>query len=113
MKRRSLLQLLGSIGVGAMIPTVSAKADRTALSIAQKGLNDREYWVSLLDKMAAPILDNISKQQLRKIMPMEVSPVFDSRDPGVGYLEAFGRLMSGLAPWLALPADNSSEGQLR
>ncbi|MGJ1265863.1 DUF2264 domain-containing protein [Sphingobacterium spiritivorum] len=113
MKRRSLLQLLGSIGVGAMIPTVSAKADRSALSIAQKGPNDREYWVSLLDKMAAPILDNISRQQLRKNMPMEVSPVFDSRDPGVGYLEAFGRLMSGLAPWLALPADNSSEGQLR
>jgi hypothetical protein len=29
------------------------------------------------------------------------------------YLEAFGRLLSGMAPWLALGNDNSAEGKLR
>ncbi|KKO90352.1 hypothetical protein AAW12_17080 [Sphingobacterium sp. Ag1] len=75
--------------------------------------NDRAYWVSVLHKMAAPILSNISKQQWRKNMPMEVSPTFDNRDPGVGYLEAFGRLLAGMAPWLALPDDVTEEGKLR
>jgi len=81
-------------------------------SISYAG-NDRAYWVSILSKMATPILDNISKQQWRKKMPMEVSPTFDNRDSGVGYLEAFGRLLAGMAPWLALPDDSSEEGKLR
>src|SRR5207253_340134 len=29
------------------------------------------------------------------------------------YLEAVGRTMAGLAPWLSLPDDNSSEGLMR
>jgi hypothetical protein len=75
--------------------------------------NDRTYWINELSKMATPILDNISKQTWRKNMPMVVSPTFDSRDPGVGYLEAFGRLIAGMALWLALPDDATSEGILR
>lgn len=31
----------------------------------------------------------------------------------MAYLECFGRLMSGIAPWLALPADATPEGSLR
>ena len=31
----------------------------------------------------------------------------------VTYLEAFGRLMAGMSPWLELGADTSEEGQLR
>lgn len=75
--------------------------------------DDREYWTSLLARIATPILENISRQTLRKNMPMEVSPTFDKRDPGVGYLEAFGRLLAGMAPWLALPDDSTKEGKLR
>lgn len=75
--------------------------------------NDRAYWVAILSKMASPILTNISKEQWRRNMPMEVSPTFDKRDPGVGYLEAFGRLLAGMAPWLALPDDGTDEGSVR
>src|SRR5690606_10920325 len=74
---------------------------------------DREYWVAVLSRIATPILENISKQELRKNMPMEVSPTTDKRDPGVGYLEAFGRLLAGMAPWLALTDDETNEGKLR
>ncbi|MDE6341088.1 MAG: DUF2264 domain-containing protein, partial [Muribaculaceae bacterium] len=31
----------------------------------------------------------------------------------VAYMETFGRLMAGLAPWLALPDDDSEEGRMR
>jgi hypothetical protein len=37
----------------------------------------------------------------------------DGRNPKVAYLECFGRLIAGIAPWLALPDDASPEGRLR
>jgi len=115
MKRRSVLKLFGGAGVGALTASLPMGVKASVLSdesISYAG-NDRAYWVSILSKMATPILDNISKQQWRKKMPMEVSPTFDNRDSGVGYLEAFGRLLAGMAPWLALPDDSSEEGKLR
>ncbi|UIR55460.1 DUF2264 domain-containing protein [Sphingobacterium sp. SRCM116780] len=115
MKRRLLLKLLGGAGLG----TLTTALPMDAKAIHQNGVddtiaeNDRAYWVKILTKIANPILSNISKQQLRKNMPMEVSPTFDNRDAGVGYLEAFGRLLAGMAPWLALPDDGTEEGELR
>jgi hypothetical protein len=76
-------------------------------------IDDRTYWVQLLSKMATPILENIAKQQLRENMPMELSPTYGTRATEVGYLEAFGRLIAGIAPWLALPDDNTPEGKIR
>jgi len=115
MKRRVLLKLLGGAGLGAFATSlaVEAKAKDSTSANRYYSDNDRAYWVSILHKMATPILSNISKQQWRKNMPMEVSPTFDSRDSGVGYLEAFGRLLAGMAPWLALPNDATAEGKLR
>lgn len=115
MKRRLLLKLLGGAGMGALATSFAgeAKANVTASERNNYRENDRAYWVSILHKMAAPILSNISKEQWRKNMPMEVSPTFDSRDPGVGYLEAFGRLLAGMAPWLELADDATEEGKLR
>lgn len=114
MKRRTVFKLLATGGIGSLISPVVGRAslDTLADGLMDKQ-NDREYWVSVLSRIATPILENISKQELRKNMPMEVSPTFDSRDPGVGYLEAFGRLLAGMAPWLALPDDSSVEGELR
>lgn len=43
-------------------------------------------------------------------MQVEVSPTWDGRDKDVTYMECFGRLMSGIAPWLSLPDDNTAEG---
>lgn len=75
--------------------------------------NDRSYWVNVLSKMAEPILSNISRGEFRKNMPIVVSPIFDNRDPSVGYLEAFARLLAGMAPWLGLADDETEEGKLR
>ncbi len=85
MKRRFLLKLLGGAGVGVLTASLPVEAKANSLDDKRNSTeNDRAYWVSILHKMAAPILSNISKEQWRKNMPMEVSPTFDSRDPGVG-----------------------------
>lgn len=74
---------------------------------------DRTYWINLLRDMASPVLDNMAEGNLQKNMLLEVSPNWDGRDKKVAYMETFGRLMAGIAPWLSLPDDESSEGKLR
>ena len=75
--------------------------------------SDREYWCELAYKMAQPVLENMAKGELQKNMQTEFSPSFDNRNRKVVYMETFGRLMAGIAPWLTLPDDDTAEGQQR
>jgi hypothetical protein len=85
------------------------------ISVMVKGQNDsdRKYWADLAYKISAPVLENMSKGELSKNMQLELSPTWDGRDKRVSYMEAFGRLIDGIAPWLALPDDNTTEGRQR
>lgn len=74
---------------------------------------DREKWVEMAYTISAPILENMSRGELQKNMKVELSPDWDGRDVKVTYMEAFGRLMAGLTPWLALPDDDTPEGVKR
>lgn len=75
--------------------------------------SDRDYWVALLNKIATPILEPMSRGQLKNTMPVALSPTWDKRPTDVAYMEALGRLLAGIAPFLALPADDSKEGKIR
>ena len=66
---------------------------------------DREYWCQEAYRMARPVLENMARSELQKNMQTEFSPSFDNRNRKVVYMETFGRLMAGIAPWLALPDD--------
>ncbi len=73
----------------------------------------REFFVASLIKIGDPVLTALSNNQLKTLMPIEKSPgAWDDRTH-VTYLEAFGRTLSGMAPWLELGADDTSEGKLR
>ncbi len=76
-------------------------------------LTDRAYWVSYADRLARPVLTAMAEGRLSSEMEVEVSPTWDGRDKRVTYMEAFGRLMAGIAPWLALPDDNTAESKQR
>lgn len=116
MKRRNFIwsSILGFAGAVGSANVQSRDAFSASLSEpeVQRG-NDHQYWVALLDKVATPVLDNMSKGLLVKNMKMQFSPTWDNRDARVGYMEAFGRLIAGIAPFLALPDDNSAEGKVR
>ena len=70
---------------------------------------DRELWAGVLYRMAAPVLSNLSEGKLQQNMLVEVSPTWDGRNKKVTYMECFGRLMAGLAPWISLPDDDTAE----
>lgn len=76
------------------------------------GLQDREYWLKMMTRIARPVLENLSKDQLKTVMPFESSSK-DIRRRKSSYLEAFGRTICGIAPWLELGADDTDEGKLR
>jgi len=81
--------------------------------LLKNGAADRSYWVDLLYKMAAPVLLNLEKDELRKNMTVKKAPTYDTRSIDVTYLEAVGRTLAGVAPWLELPDERTNEGKLR
>jgi hypothetical protein len=111
MQRRDFIKAMTTAGLAGAAP-IATQAGTTGKGPAT-GAEDRAYMTGLLSKIAAPVLDAMSKGALHKSFNLELSPTWDGRNPQVAYLECFGRLMSGLAPWLALPPDTTSEGKQR
>lgn len=102
-------RLVGAVIILLAMPLMGLQAKKKQ----QAQQSDREYWCSLAYKMAEPVLSNMSRGELQKNMQLELSPSFDNRDKRVAYMECFGRLMAGIAPWLALPDDDTVEGKQR
>lgn len=82
-------------------------------AVVSTGVQDRAYWVKTLDKIAWPVINNLANGTLRQNMPLELGPQYYKNVKEVTYLEAVGRCLAGIAPWLELPDDNSPEGMLR
>jgi hypothetical protein len=72
--------------------------------------DDRAYWLDVLRRIADPVLTNLAQGTLKKSMPIEAS--MENRKD-FSHLEAFGRLLAGISPWLELNVDNSQEGKFR
>lgn len=86
-----------------------------AQSSADAGQAERAYLVQRLIKLADPVLTALSENKLKQLMPVEKSPdmIRIRRNPASTHLEAVGRLLAGMAPWLELGPDNTPEGKLR
>ena len=102
-------QSTANFGVGAFL----LAACEYVRYLESSTLHDRKYWCNLAYRIAAPVLSNLSKGELQKNMLVETSPSWDGRDKKVTYMEAFGRLMAGIAPWLSLADDETEEGKMR
>jgi hypothetical protein len=74
---------------------------------------DRSYWLRTLQKLSEPVLRNLAAGTLKRNMPVEcvTGNVADRRK--YTHLEALGRLLSGIAPWLEADLDPGSERDLQ
>jgi hypothetical protein len=68
----------------------------------------RAYWRQTASKIASPVLHALARHQLKASMPVEQATSRDRRS--CTHLEAFGRLVAGLAPWVELGGDETPEG---
>lgn len=109
MDRRKLFKYFSLLGV---IPLTN-KLGFASEFPDKPTLNDRDYWVKVLTQIGNPLLNALSKGELKNTMPVEAKNGHQTNRKTVTYLEAFGRLLAGMAPWLELGVDNSTEGRLR
>ncbi len=112
MDRKDFIKKAGFLGIGG--PAVlSSTAGKIRYDAGKNTQPDRDYWTGVLRKLADPVLQALSRQQLRKTMPVETLPGSNSDRRRFTHLEAFGRLMTGIAPWLELGEDGTAEGKIR
>jgi hypothetical protein len=111
--RRGFVKLLAVAGVAGATQRVAAEvapanpAPRADASPA----GERARWCAIARQLATPVLNALAQRRLRELMPVE------AKRPGertaFAHLEALGRLLCGLAPWLEAPDDNTGEGTVR
>lgn len=77
------------------------------------GLEERKFFVATLIKISDPVLQNLAKDQLKQNMPVEKADNPYGGREEVVHLEAVGRTLAGIAPWLELGPDKTKEGKLR
>ncbi len=77
---------------------------------ADSGADDRAYSVQVLTRISEPVLTSLAKGTLKQDLPHH-----EWEKDRVNYapLEAFGRTLSGIAPWLELGPDDTAEGKTR
>src|SRR4051812_30756811 len=100
--------LFSAVGARAQ-PAPGANATPVA---ASAGSDDRARWCALAGRLLTPVLTALSERRLKATMPVEAAPNVTDR-PQFTYLEALGRLLCGLAPWLELGGEDSTEGKER
>ena len=84
---------------------------RTLADSSANAVAERQYLVQTLTRIADPVLIALSKNELKKLMPVEAK--VPEHNKLTTHLEAFGRLLAGMAPWLELGPDQTAEGKLR
>jgi hypothetical protein len=101
--RRTLLRTIAALGAARMAPG----APRPIVE------SDREYWLGLLRKLAEPVLRNLAQGTLKRNMPVECAAGQEADRRKYSHLEAIGRLLAGIAPWLEAPLETGAERDLQ
>lgn len=112
MKRRRFL------GQSASLLPVSLFFDSPEMNLQQgdpkvvaDGQTDRAHWLQTLLKVAEPVLAALASNTLKSTMPVESAPGQLEGRKQVSHLEALGRTLAGLAPWLETAPSAGEEAQ--
>ena len=105
--RRSFL--LGTLAAGA---ATALPAETQAANTPPAPPQDRAFWLQKVELVSEPVLKALKDRNLRHSMPVEAAPGQQQARAVGTHLEALGRLLSGLAPWLELaPSTGEAPGE--
>jgi hypothetical protein len=116
-QRREFVKRMAALGV--MVPIGGAGASHRDGATRHSESSDapspelREEWVRIAVRLSDPVLSAIAAGTLRKTMPVELSATATAERREYAHLEAVGRLLAGIAPWLELGPDATPEGRQR
>jgi hypothetical protein len=108
MLRRDVLKLTLSSAAGAVLPIAG-----NSQAIPSQVSSDRQFWLRQMQRVALPVLDALSHRKLKATMPIEAHKGSEESRRHTTHLEAFGRLLCGIAPWLEHGPSTGEEGALR
>ena len=77
---------------------------------AESGADDRAFSVQTLTNIATPVFIALAEGKLKTTLPTHD---WEQNRVRFAPLEAFGRSLAGIAPWLELGPDDSPEGKVR
>ncbi|HEX7157443.1 MAG TPA: DUF2264 domain-containing protein, partial [Edaphobacter sp.] len=110
--RREFLK--GALALGAARGEVAEVGlAGVGLAPAPTGTSDREYWLQVVERVSNPVLEALSKGQLRAEMPVEAASGVREERRKSTHLEAMSRLLCGLAPWLESTVNGTREMELQ
>jgi len=110
MERKNFLKLLPVAGISPFVLPYAPENKVGYYGLSSPNPDSRDYWISILLKITNPVLQHLSTGSLKTNMPVESTG--NDRDQYT-HLEAFGRTVAGIAPWLELGPGKTSEGELR
>lgn len=106
-------RLVTALPISLGIDKKSVASSLSGISLSSEAVNDdRAYWLQTLLKIADPVLSALAQNRLKSSMPIESAPDQQASRIAVSHLEALGRTMAGLAPWLELSADDDVQESL-
>jgi len=73
----------------------------------------RNVWYRTLHKMTDPVFSALAEGRLRECMPVHFGQENRGRGPRVCHLEAVGRSLAGLGPWLAAEGLDGEEADMQ
>jgi hypothetical protein len=94
--RRNLLKSIAGLSAAAQVE-------------GQPADTDRAYSLRLAARLAEPVLSNLARGTLRRNMPVECVQGHEADRRKYTHLEALGRLLAGIAPWLEGRGEPESE----
>ena len=105
--RRTVLSVMAA-SIPVLLPhKLSAVDDEIGRPIDLPG--HREYWLMTLRKIIDPVLVAASRGRLMMDMPVEAVKDQAGKRQAVTHLEALGRTLAGVAPWLEHATVNNDE----
>src|SRR5450631_293880 len=71
---------------------------------------DRVYWLTTMSQIVEPVLTALAEKRLKAVMPVELKGQERTK---FTHLEALGRTLTGIAPWLEIPQQMPQEEEMR
>ena len=103
-RRRTFLQSVAALGA----------ATATAESSPQTPAGgEREFWIGQLTRLSEPVLKNLAAGTMKRNMPVECAGNNEAERRRYCHLEAIGRLLAGIAPWMEAPLEPGAERDLQ
>jgi hypothetical protein len=102
---------IGKLSVAGSVLATGAAYRSASGDPSDAVLDGRPGWLRTLSTVVEPVLEHLAANRLKLAMPVECAPGQLPNRKQVTHLEAIGRTLAGIAPWLELGTKTGPEAE--